>query len=60
MLKRALTTRFAIGSLLFIVSTMAMFVSCTKDPGTTDSSPAEPATIHRRRRKASAGVEPEI
>ncbi|MDQ3472513.1 MAG: hypothetical protein M3447_02125 [Acidobacteriota bacterium] len=43
MLKRARTTRFVIGSVLFIVATMAMFVSCTKDPGTTDSSPAEPA-----------------
>lgn len=41
MLKRALTTRFVIGSLLFIVCTIAMFVSCTKDPGTTASPPVE-------------------
>ena len=43
MLKRALTTRFAIGSVIFIACTMAMFVSCTKGPGTTVSSTAEPA-----------------
>jgi peptidyl-dipeptidase A len=42
MLKRALTTRFAIGSVIFMVCTMAMLVSCTKDPGTTVSPAAEP------------------
>jgi len=38
MLKRALTTRFAIALLLFIVCLMAMLVSCTKNPGGTDSA----------------------
>ncbi len=42
MLRRALTTRFAIGSVLFVICTMAMFVSCTNDPGTTVTPPAEP------------------
>src|SRR5688500_2446306 len=42
MLKRALTTRFAIISVMFTVCTMAMFVSCTNDPGTAVSPPAEP------------------
>ena len=38
MLKRALSTRFAIGLLLFVICTMAILTSCAKNPGNTSDS----------------------